>query len=83
MQAIATQFPSTGDLAHEVEVDGMPRGRSGLAEALTRARAERVRRLRRQVARGEYRVDAQRVAAAVLERHRPSIVARRQARVSP
>lgn len=83
MQATATQLPSTGDLAREVEAGGLPRGRSGLAEALIRARAERVRRLRRQVARGEYRVDARRVAAAVLERHRPSIVARRGARVSP
>jgi len=76
MQAIAQQYPSTGDLAHEVESGG-PLGRSGLAEALTRARAARVRRLRRQVAAGEYRVDAARVAAAILERHRPVIVARR------
>jgi len=77
MQAIAQQYPSTGDLAHEVESTDRPLGRSGLAEALTRARAARVRRLRRQVATGEYRVDAARVAAAILERHRPVIVARR------
>lgn len=77
MQAIAKQFPSTGALAREVEITGLPRGRSGLAEALTRARAERVRTLRRAVARGEYEVDVKRVAAAVLARHRPAIVARR------
>lgn len=77
MQAIAKQYPSTGDLAHEVESTGVPLVRSGLAEALTRARAARVRRLRRQIAAGEYRVDAARVAAAMLERHRPSIIARR------
>lgn len=77
MQAIATQYPSTGDLAHEVEATGLPPGRSGFAEALTRARARRVRWLKAQVARGEYEVDVHRVAAAVLERHRPAIVARR------
>ncbi len=82
MQAIATQFPSTGDLAHEVEATGLPPGRSGLAEALARARGRRVRRLKAQVARGEYEVDVQRVAAAVLERHRPAIVARRTTEVS-
>jgi len=77
MQVIAKQYPSTGDLAHEVESTRLPLRRSGLAEALTRARAARVRRLRGQVAAGEYRVDAARVAAAILERHRPLIVARR------
>jgi anti-sigma28 factor (negative regulator of flagellin synthesis) len=50
-------------------VDALQLKRSPLAEALARSRVRRIERLKDQIARGEYEVDAMKVAESMI-RHR-------------